>query len=124
MKKKLVVVMLMMAFVLSQPLQVFAASIKLSDLEGHWAKEEIEFMVEQGAITGYPDGTFRPDNLISRSEFSKIQAELMNATSTQSAFAELKGHWAEKEINETHKQGSLIPANIQMDSSRTIQLHG
>lgn len=109
MKKKLVVVMLMMAFVLSQPLQAFAASIKLSDLEGHWAKEEIEFMVEQGAITGYPDGTFRPDNLISRSEFSKIQAELMNATSTQSAFAELKGHWAEKEINGLAARGVIDP---------------
>ena len=31
------------------------------DIEGHWAQDAIEQLVEVGAVSGLPDGTFRPD---------------------------------------------------------------
>jgi hypothetical protein len=46
---------------------VFANSF--SDIERHWAKNEIEEWVEKGFIEGYSDGTFKPDNNITRAEF-------------------------------------------------------
>ena len=45
---------------------------KFSDTIGHWAEEAINKALEQGLITGYPDGTFRPDQPITRAEAMTI----------------------------------------------------
>ncbi len=42
---------------------------QLNDVEGHWAGEVISQWVEKGLANGYDDGSFRPDNDISRAEF-------------------------------------------------------
>ncbi|HZK00886.1 MAG TPA: S-layer homology domain-containing protein, partial [Tissierellaceae bacterium] len=46
----------------------------LTDVRDHWAREEIQTMVRRGIITGYPgrtylDGTFKPEQQITRAEF-------------------------------------------------------
>lgn len=51
--------------------RVLAAPL-LTDIAGHWAASHINQMVEQGILTGYPDGTFLPDNSISREEFAAV----------------------------------------------------
>lgn len=50
---------------------VEAASPKtiLKDIEGHWGKRYIESAVTAGIITGYEDGTFKPNQAVSRAEF-------------------------------------------------------
>ncbi len=45
---------------------------RFSDTIGHWAEEAINKALEQGLITGYPDGTFRPDQPITRAEAMTI----------------------------------------------------
>lgn len=46
---------------------------RFSDLPAdHWAFASITAMVDRGILSGYPDGTFRPNNTISRAEFAKI----------------------------------------------------
>lgn len=47
----------------------FIFANNFSDIENHWAKSEIESWLEKGLIEGYSDGTFRPDNNITRAEF-------------------------------------------------------
>lgn len=49
---------------------VTAAAV--SDIAGHWAQGYIQPLVDKGIISGYPDGTFRPNNPITRAEFCKI----------------------------------------------------
>lgn len=44
----------------------------LTDIEGHWARDYIEFLVEYGVVQGYSDNTFKPDNEINRAEALKI----------------------------------------------------
>ena len=39
-----------------------------SDIASHWAKNEISAASNNGWINGYPDGTFKPDNKITRAE--------------------------------------------------------
>ncbi len=39
-----------------------------SDINGHWARQEIETAVSTGLVRGYPNGTFRPDAPVTRAE--------------------------------------------------------
>lgn len=43
-----------------------------SDTGSHWAKNWIEKAVKLGFVSGYEDGTFKPDRTITRAEFSKL----------------------------------------------------
>ncbi|HSQ89397.1 N-acetylmuramoyl-L-alanine amidase, partial [Romboutsia sp.] len=47
-------------------------TLGFSDIQNHWAKVSIEDFASKGYIGGYEDGTFRPDNPITRAEFVKI----------------------------------------------------
>ena len=44
----------------------------LTDISDHWAKEAIETAVAKGYVDGYEDGSFRPDNDVTRGEFVKM----------------------------------------------------
>ena len=44
------------------------ADSSFTDISGHWAEDEIELAATLGWIRGYTDGTFRPNNLITRAE--------------------------------------------------------
>ena len=50
---------------------------KFSDTIGHWAEEAINKAQAQGLITGYPDGTFRPDEPITRAEAMTIMNRVL-----------------------------------------------
>lgn len=65
--------------------QTAHAAVTLTDISGHWAKSYIEKAVETGIVSGYGDGTFRPDNPITRAEFTKM----VNSTLGVSRVADL-----------------------------------
>lgn len=71
-KHKLVSILGILAILLAlNPIAAFAAE-PMEDISGHWAKEQIQSFVDSGYIKGYPDGTFKPDNNITRAEFMTI----------------------------------------------------
>ncbi|HBC95077.1 MAG TPA: hypothetical protein DCZ10_19840 [Pelotomaculum sp.] len=43
----------------------------------HWAKSDIDFMVNKKIITGYPDGTFKPDQPVTRAEFTLLLVRML-----------------------------------------------
>ncbi len=45
---------------------------KFPDIDSHWAKKYINSSAQKGWISGYGDGTFRPDNIIIRCEAMKM----------------------------------------------------
>ena len=47
-------------------------AVGYSDIENHWAKEYIIPLVEENIVSGYPDGTFRPNDNITVAEFTKL----------------------------------------------------
>ena len=44
----------------------------------HWGAEYISILTENQITNGYPDGTFKPDHYITRAEFSKMLALVLN----------------------------------------------
>lgn len=46
--------------------------------EQHWAKPAITALIEKGAVGGYPDGTFKPENHITRAEVAAILNKALN----------------------------------------------
>lgn len=49
-----------------------AAETKFNDIDDHWAENVIEKWQDSGYINGYPDGSFKPNNPVTRAELSKI----------------------------------------------------
>ncbi|WP_018758130.1 discoidin domain-containing protein [Paenibacillus terrigena] len=47
------------------------------DIAGHWAAKEIQAAVQRDMTNGYPDGTFRPDQSVTRAEFTVWLAKAM-----------------------------------------------
>jgi uncharacterized protein YjdB len=74
--------------------------LNLTDINGHWAEYNIKKLVALGAVSGYPDGTFKPDNNITRSEFVTILVKAFNREleSGGKVFADTVGHWAAESI--------------------------
>jgi hypothetical protein len=53
--------------------------IKFSDVEDQrWSKEAIDKCVKAGLITGFPDGTFRPIETITREQICSMFAKMLN----------------------------------------------
>lgn len=48
------------------------AAAPAPDIDGHWAELQIEYMMSKDIVGGYPDGTFKPGNTITRAEFMKM----------------------------------------------------
>ena len=68
---------------------------QLSDVEGHWAEAAISQMAVQGFVKGFPDGTFRPDNNISRAEFAALTVQAFAIKDAGSkVFSDTAQHWA------------------------------
>lgn len=49
-----------------------------TDIDGHWAANQINRAAEKGWISGYPDGTFGPDRYITRAEAVTMINRLLN----------------------------------------------
>src|SRR5699024_8030954 len=52
--------------------------LPFEDVRGHWGYPAIDKAYSTGLITGYPDGTFRPDRQITRAEVVRIVNNLYN----------------------------------------------
>lgn len=71
----------------------------LNDIAGHWAANNINQLVAIGAIKGYSDGSFKPDNTITRAEFATVLVKAFQLASRDGkAFTDTAGHWAEDYI--------------------------
>lgn len=75
---------------------------KFKDIDGHWAKDYIMNLVSEGFIKGYPDGTFKPDNNIKRSECVSIINRVLGIVpieNIRTSFTDVDDkHWAYQDI--------------------------
>lgn len=51
----------------------------------HWAAEQMDILSDKGVIVGYPDGTFRPDENVTRAEFASMAIKALGQEHTSVA---------------------------------------
>ena len=90
--KKRTLSMALAAALAFSPVQAFAAS---SDIAGHWAEDVITQWENAGMISGYEDGTFRPNNSVTRAEFVIMMNNALGLTEAgEVSFSDVQpGNW-------------------------------
>lgn len=90
-------------------------NVLFSDVhDGHWATPAIRELSRCGVISGYPDGTFRPEASISRAEFASLCVRLLERTSHKTFptaklyFADLdSSHWSYEWVSKAVADGII-----------------
>ena len=90
--KKLLSLCLIAALIATMAPVAFAATAFSDINSSHWAYSAITKLVDEGTINGFPDGTFRPDDTVSRAEFVKMIGK--TSTVTTDVYSDVKqGEW-------------------------------
>lgn len=112
-----------------------ALGANFSDTENHWGKEAIEELTAKKLVSGYEDGTFRPDNSITREEAATIIGRLVFENLNEinlkekSIFKDIDNRYstdyikalAEKGIINGYEDGTFRPTtNISREEFSTI----
>ncbi|QWH27334.1 S-layer homology domain-containing protein [Bacillus mycoides] len=106
--KKLIAGTMTAAMVAGVVSPVAAAGKTFPDVDGHWSKESVYYLVEKGAIAGNDDGTFAPDREVTRAEAATMMAKILNLPIDQDAkpsYTDSQAHWATPIIAAVEKAG-------------------
>ncbi|SFB37053.1 S-layer homology domain-containing protein [Cohnella sp. OV330] len=72
----------------------------------HWAAADIAAVGKLGLMNGYADGTFRPDQPVTRAEMAALAVKLAQPSGTPGAgFGDTAGSWAEAAIKQAQGAG-------------------
>ncbi|QDX91004.1 S-layer homology domain-containing protein (plasmid) [Brevibacillus laterosporus] len=93
--------------------------VTYKDTLGHWAGKDIEYMVSLGLLKGYPDGTFRPNNPISKAEFAALFERTIQYVKKEdmplldlTTFHDVnKNDWFYASVKKLEKRGNISIAN-------------
>ncbi len=95
--RKVLSIVLVLSLVLGSFTMVFA---DFKDMAGESSAEAVDVLSGLGVISGYPDGTFRPDNIVTRAEMAKLIVAALGlekfAVSTTSKYPDMvEAPWAQ-----------------------------
>jgi hypothetical protein len=84
-------------------------STSTSDISGHWAEAQIKAWTEKGFIKGYADGSFKPNNTITRAEFIALVNRSFGFTEEATiSFSDVPAtSWAHPEVAKAIKAGYI-----------------
>lgn len=78
------------------------------DLHGHWAEERIRRLAEIEAVSGYPDGTFKPDNTMTRADFAAILVRALKLERRSGRiYSDTRNHWAQDVVATAQAYGII-----------------
>lgn len=77
------------------------------ELAGHWARDFVATARAAGAVTGYPDGSFRADRSVTRAELATMVARQLGLAEKPAAMRDATRHWASGWIGALADKGVL-----------------
>jgi S-layer homology domain len=104
--------------VMQAPAEAQSNSVSFSDVSSnYWAEDFISELANRGIIRGFPDGTFRPNELVTRAQFAAMVRQAFEKSPTRSAinFVDVpSNYWAYSAIQEAYTIGFLsgYPGNV------------
>ncbi len=106
--KKLFCVILTLLMMFSM-VPVFGATVEFADLNGHWARNYVLPLAEDGVISGKAPGVFDPDAQITRAEFVTLVSKLCNLPAEEaSPYADVvEGAWFAPTISAAKAYGAI-----------------
>ncbi|WP_326911181.1 S-layer homology domain-containing protein [Sedimentibacter sp. MB31-C6] len=109
--KKVLSLVLVLSMILSSMSFAFAGT-SFEDVADTDYAEAIETLVALGVVTGYEDGTYRPERTVTRAEMAKLMVELLGygdlVAGSKSNFADTQGHWGDSWIGLAAGRGIAI----------------
>lgn len=126
--KKSIVTLISISLILTLFISTSLA-ISFSDLKtSHWAYKNIIALANEGIISGYTDGTYKPENDVTRGEFLKL---MMVTLYDGNEYFEVNnfnfGHWAHPYAIEAGMAGYLMNgtdiSNLNAPISRKEMVH-
>ena len=78
------------------------------DTPSAWYNKAINAVVQRDIMKGYPDGSFRPNEAITRAEFTQMISTIDNKPYGNATFADVIGHWAERPIGSEYQAGRIL----------------
>lgn len=94
-----------------------AQGFTFPDIQGNWARSFIEVLAQRGIIRGFPDGTFRPNDPVTRAQFAAMIRQAFDQPFERGAtqFVDIPpNYWAFEAIQEAYRMGFLqgYPNNV------------
>ena len=74
---------------------------------GRWSADAVGFLSGLGVIEGYGDGTFKPEQPITRAEFISMAIRVDGVVAGEDSFSDISGHWARENIQAGAKKGFI-----------------
>ncbi|MBD2061868.1 S-layer homology domain-containing protein [Funiculus sociatus GB2-A5] len=96
--------------VIKAPARVAQAVSSFPDVQGNWAQAFIEELAAREVIVGFPDGTFRPNEPVTRAQFAAMIRKAFQTAATRQAvdFVDVPPNfWAYTAIQEAYRTGFL-----------------
>ena len=78
------------------------------DTPSDWYNKAINAVVQRGIMKGYPDGTFKPNDAITRAEFTQMIWAIDNKPYGTAPFADVVDHWAERPIGSEYEARRIM----------------
>ncbi|MEH2087921.1 fasciclin domain-containing protein [Nostoc sp.] len=109
------------------------STVNLSDVSSdYWARPFIQALAENNVISGFPDGTYRPNQPVTRAEFAAL---IQKAFSTQNRVRQLSAggfsdvpanYWAAAAIQNAYETGFLAgyPGNVFRPNQEIPRVQG
>lgn len=98
-------------------------TIQFTDVSLHWAKEYIDKAIQAGLLKGYKDGTFRPNNQLTRAQAASIIVRALKLETADTApFKDIEHIAAETraEIAAAYKVGIVKGINGNFNPSQKV----
>ncbi len=108
--KRITTLVLALTMMLSTVAFAESEVVELTDIENHWSKEWVDSLVGRGALSGYPDSTFKPDNTMTVAEFLSVALTSVDEDANKGVGQDY--HWASTVLNRAYFRGIVRKSEV------------